>query len=99
MKRISWYLTLLLVVPIAWAGSPQAIDVEIEGMACPFCAHAVEVNLGKLPSVAKVVVNLEAGRALVIAKPGEEVDIGRVKKVILDAGFTPGEAKVNTQQK
>lgn len=99
MKRISWGLIVLLAAPMAWAASLQVIEVKVEGMACPFCARGIETNLGKLPGVAKAQVNLESGSARVIAKPGEKVDAGRVKQAILDAGFTPGEIKVKTEEK
>jgi hypothetical protein len=50
--------------------------------------------LKKLKGVDKVEVKLNAGLAIVYLKSGNKVSLQDMKKVILDHGFTPGDALV-----
>jgi copper chaperone CopZ len=90
---------LLLVLMVLWSCSVSAdggpvVDIEVQGMSCPFCVYGVEKSLKRIPWVQSVDVDLKAGRARVLMQPGGEPDIERFRKAILDAGFTPG--KVST---
>lgn len=106
MKTIATVLALFLVLPATlWgvgaepkAAEHQVLEVEVKGMTCPFCAYGIEKNLSKLPGVAKAQVSLEVKKARVVMQPGHAPDEARVRKVILDSGFTPGEATVHAPQ-
>ncbi len=81
----------------ALAASQEVLEIDISGMTCAFCVYGVEKNLGKLPGVDTAEVSLEANKARVIMEPGESADEDSVREAILDAGFTPGEARRYTQ--
>lgn len=105
MKTITSVLALLVVLPATlWgagtepkADEQQVLEIQVKGMTCPFCAYGIEKNLGKLPGVAKAQVSLEAKKARVVMQPGQAPDEARVRQVIIDSGFTPGEATVHAQ--
>jgi copper chaperone CopZ len=106
MKTIATVLVLLMVLPATlWgagaepnAAEQQVLEIQVKGMTCPFCAYGIEKNLSKLPGVAKTQVSLETKKARVVMQPGQAPDEERVRQVILDSGFTPGEATVHVQK-
>ncbi len=106
MKTIATVLALFLVLPATlWgaeaapkAAEQQILEIQVKGMTCPFCAYGIEKNLSKLPGVVKAQVSLEAKKVRVVMQPGRAPDEARVRKVIVDSGFTPGEAAVHAPQ-
>lgn len=99
MKKSVLVLLGLLMTTAAWADSAQVVELDIKGMTCPFCVYSVEKNLGKLPGVEQAQVSLERKQARVIMRPGAKADIERIKKTVLDAGFTPESATVRAQDR
>lgn len=103
MKKITIVLATILVFPITLWGAgaqpkvtdQQVLEIQVQGMTCPFCAYGIEKNLSKLPGVAKAQVSLEAKKVRVVMQPGQAPDEVRVRKVIVDSGFTPGEVTVH----
>lgn len=99
MKKITLVLTSLLWLSIAaWAAEQVVVDIGVTGLACPFCVYSVEKNLGKLPEVDSVEVNLVANSARIVIKAGHEVDLEQIKQAIVKAGFTPGDATISMVQ-
>lgn len=91
LKFAAAALTLCLPL-LAWSGQRQVVDIDVKGMACPFCAYGLEKNLGKASEVDRASASLQAQNVRIVLKPGMQPDIGRYKQLIHDAGFTPGEA-------
>ena len=106
--RLASSLVLLLGVAAAPARSPalaavppapqekgalDSFEVRVNGMACPFCTYGIEKKLRALPGAREVKVDLEAGRATFEA-PAGTVSKEQVQKAIKEAGFSPGEIKV-----
>ncbi|MCZ6566435.1 MAG: heavy-metal-associated domain-containing protein [Gammaproteobacteria bacterium] len=99
MKKITLVLISLLWLSItAWAAEQVVVDIGVTGLACPFCVYSVEKNLGKLPEVDSVEVNLVANSARIVIKDGHEVDLEQIKQAIVKAGFTPGDATISMVQ-
>ena len=71
----------------------DVFEVRVIGMACPFCAYGIEKKLRALLGAREVKVDLEAGRATFEA-PAGTVSREQVQKAIKDAGFSPGEIKI-----
>lgn len=57
---------------------------SVDGMTCGHCATAVADEVGALPGVAAVDVDLESGRLTV---RGEQVDDAAVAAAVADAGY------------
>ena len=91
-------LSLTLLLPAALlAADAQVVDIEVTGMTCPFCVYGTEKKLGKLPGVEKAEVSLKQKRARIVMQPGSDADLDAIRKAITEAGFTPGEARVETR--
>jgi len=95
MNRLkSVCLVLLLAMPLlAGAQQAQTLDIEVKGMSCPFCVYGVEKRLKQLPEVDSVSVDLRHSRARLTLVPERKPDLDRIRKAILDAGFTPGRVR------
>jgi len=68
-------------------------DVQVDGLACPFCAYGLEKKLKNLPGVANVQIELNTGWASFDVLSGVLLP-GPVQDVVRDAGFTPRDIKV-----
>ncbi len=76
----------------AQANAGEVVEIDVHGMTCGFCVDAVQRNLRKLPDVEKAEVSLKLKKVRIHAKDNG-LDIDRVRKTILDAGFTPIDVK------
>ena len=59
--------------------------VKIEGMSCMHCVKKVEEALKRIKRVKEVTVNLDAKRALIIAK--QEIEETQIKNIIEEIGY------------
>jgi len=89
MTRI-WIL-FMLILPFAVAQA-EMVEVEIHGMTCAFCVEGLRRELSELPDVSEVNVSLK-NKKVRIASVGETLDLDRVRKAVIDAGFTPVEVR------
>jgi len=58
---------------------------SVAGMTCDHCVRAVEAEVGKVPGVASVAVNLDGGRVTVYSD--EPVDPDAVRAAVEEAGY------------
>ncbi len=58
---------------------------SVSGMTCDHCVRAVEAEVGKVPGVASVSVNLESGRVTVFSEA--PVDPAAVRAAVEEAGY------------
>ena len=84
--------------PATQAGtSTDQIEVQVNGMSCPFCAYGIEKKLRAIAGARDVKVDLEAGRATFEA-PSGAVTEQEVRRAIKDAGFSPGKIEIKHKQ-
>ena len=94
MNKLIRLIALLWLLPLgAFAGDGPVMEIGVTGMVCEFCSAKVEKELKTLPGVKEVEVDLEAKRARIVMADGQQPDEATVRKLISDAGFTPGELK------
>ena len=84
------YLAMCLLLALAWANplSAEQFEIDVHGMTCAFCVDSLQRNLGKLPDVESAEVSLKHKKVR-IETAGDTVDIERIRKTVLDSGFTP----------
>jgi len=73
-------------------GSVERVTVQVDGMACPFCAFNIEKRMKTLEGVdgkADFTVSVERGRAELAWQGMVEFDPNAVREQIRRAGFTP----------
>ena len=64
------------------------IQVGVNGLTCSQCSRSVEMSIRKLDFVQDVVMNLQNTEGKIILKSGIKVDIKKIAKAIVDAGFS-----------
>lgn len=60
------------------------IKITVKGMSCGHCKAMVEKNLGNLPGVESVTVDLASGETVIKG----ETDLSAIREVIYDLGFS-----------
>jgi copper ion binding protein len=58
---------------------------SVTGMTCDHCVRAVKAEVGRLPGVASVSVDLDSGQVTVVSD--EPVDHADVRAAVEEAGF------------
>lgn len=87
---------MLLSLPhhaAAQAGQPFGmleVNVQVDGLSCPFCAYGLEKKLRKVGNVVSLEIQVSEGRAVLHPKPGTSLDLAAVEQAVRDGGFTPG---------
>ncbi len=76
----------LTLAQTAYAG--QAYSLQVDGLACPFCAYGIEKQLTSLQGVQDVVVDLNAGAVEVTMIDGASLSQAAANQAVKDAGFT-----------
>jgi len=66
------------------------IEVEIRGLACPFCAYSLEKKMKKLDGANNLVIDIDKGLATLYISKGKTLSEDEIRAVIINAGFTPG---------
>ena len=101
MKHLPAGLTVLLTglmllsLPhpaAAQAGQPFGmleVNVQVDGLSCPFCAYGLEKKLRKVGNVDSLEILVSEGRAVLSPKPGTSLDLAAVERAVRDGGFTP----------
>ncbi|GMQ88488.1 MAG: hypothetical protein BMS9Abin08_1740 [Gammaproteobacteria bacterium] len=85
-KRVA-ALTLLLLMPIAQASGPT-YALQVDGLACPFCAYGIEKKLKSIEGVDDIQVDIKMGEVIVIMAEGAPLAEELAREKVKDAGFT-----------
>ncbi len=64
----------------------EQVTLQVRGMSCNHCVNAIEGNVGELPGVSSVTVNLAEGTVQVGYEPGT-ITLDTIKEVIDDQGY------------
>jgi len=66
----------------------QSAELGISGLTCSACSKSVEMSLRKVSFVENITMNLERTEAKVIFKTGNPVEIEKLARAVMDAGFS-----------
>ncbi|BAO44377.1 heavy-metal-associated domain-containing protein [Thiolapillus brandeum] len=80
-------LLLLLGSFSTWAAGTH-YDMQVDGLACPFCAYSIEKKFKNIDGVENVNVDLEKGKVSVDVGNGVQLTEPQMIKLFKDAGFT-----------
>ena len=87
-SRRTIVLVLLLVAGPIFAAD-TAIHVQVDGLACPFCAYGLEKKLKPLPGVTAVRIDYQAGWVELTLGDGTTLEEATIRRAVRAAGFTP----------
>lgn len=97
LKKLILALTLTIIAPVFVQpvyAQINSVEMEVDGMTCPFCVYGIEKKLEALEEVEDAGANLKAGTVDINLKENEPIDLERLEKAILESGFTPGRLKI-----
>lgn len=70
----------------AWAD--ETYRLQVDGLACPFCAYGIEKKLNDTDGVESLDIRINEGVVLVTVREGADFDEARAKRIMEEAGFT-----------
>jgi len=65
------------------------IEIEVKGLACPFCAYGLEKKLKETEGVKAIEINVEKGLVFMSVPNNQKPAKEKLEKIVTDAGFTP----------
>jgi len=80
-------LGLLLVAAAALAAGPS-YRIEVDGLACPFCAYGIEKKLNAIAGVEHLETRIEDGSVRVTMADGMSLDEAAAREAVTAAGFS-----------
>ncbi|MFB6306451.1 MAG: heavy-metal-associated domain-containing protein [Flavobacteriales bacterium] len=98
MKTTSKIATVLLFLAIAFTSvnaqetsktnERKYVKVEVDGLACPFCAYGLEKKLKKVEGQEGLEINIQEGYATFHVPSENELKKKKLKTIVKDAGFS-----------
>ncbi len=86
MKKI--LLINVLLIGFSSMAAENNYQLQVNGLACPFCEYNIQKKLSKIEGVSDVTVNLKKGLVNVKMLEGQKLPETQVRQEITDAGFT-----------
>ena len=93
MRQLFIVVVLLSLSASVFGADETVLEIDINGMTCPFCVYSLEKELGKLSEVEEVLISLKSNKARLTLKEGAHIDSDTLQAVVLRAGYTPGEVR------
>ncbi len=91
IKKITFATTGIFAMLVLSGTAPALAakyKLQVDGLACPFCAYGIEKQFKKTSSVKKISFNINAGVITVITKKNSSMSRAQASKIIKKAGFT-----------
>jgi copper chaperone CopZ len=93
MRQLFIVAVLFFLTASAFGADETVLEIDIDGMTCPFCVYSLEKELGKLSEVKQVLISLKSNKARLTLKEGAHIDSDTLREVVLRTGYTPGEIR------
>ncbi len=93
---------LSVLLPVAAFAAPTQYQLQVDGLACPFCAYGIEKELKRTDGVERIDIDINAGTVTVTMADGATMTESQAARIVKDAGFTLGgfeEAQAQTSTK
>ena len=95
---LGFFITTLIFLQHSFA-EINSVEMQVDGMTCPFCVYGIEKKLNAIGEVKDVSSNLKTGTVDIYLKENEKINIDRLNKAIRESGFTPGKIKIEATGK
>lgn len=69
------------------AAAGETVTASVNGLVCDFCAQSVKKVFRKEAAVSDVKVDLDAGKVVIVMKPGKTLADERIKTLIKKSGY------------
>ncbi len=81
---------LSLLLPVAAFAAQTQYQLQVDGLACPFCAYGIEKELKRTDGVERIDIDINAGTVTVTMADGATMTEAQAARIVKDAGFTLG---------
>ena len=81
-------VVFLAALALSAATSADTIEVDVHGLTCAFCVDSLQRQLKKLPDITQVDESLKSKKIRIVSS-AEHMDLARIRKIVIDSGFTP----------
>jgi len=81
-------VALALIVTGAVSALAAQYKLQVDGLACPFCAYGIEKQLKKTAGVTKIGVDINAGIVTVTMAKNASMSKSQASQIVKKAGFT-----------
>jgi len=88
LKNKNLFTLLVLLFSGIATAQIQSVSIGVNGLTCSQCSHSVEMSIRKLDFVKEVQMNLDKTEAEIFFIDGNKVDISKIAKSVIDAGFS-----------
>ncbi len=91
--KSSLVIRLALIAGLGLAGAPATSQeantarISVNGMVCAFCAQGIEKRVSAMPEAGPLYINLSRKIVAVEARPGQSLDLDKLKREIQEAGY------------
>ncbi len=89
----------ILLAPLGVNAEPMAYALQVDGLACPFCAYGVEKKLSSIDGVGEINVDIKKGQVIVNMSDGSILSESLAREQVEKAGITlPSKTQLNERQ-
>lgn len=81
-------LGTLPAVPLAADEDKPVYTLQVDGLACPFCAYGIEKQIQRIDGVESVTTDIGSGAVVITMTPGMTLEEAEAKRAVEAAGFT-----------
>jgi mercuric ion binding protein len=78
---------LALATATAFAGAHR-YQLQVDGLACPFCAYGIEKNLQATKGVKTIRTDINSGTVTVTMATGASLSEAQARQIVKDSGFS-----------
>lgn len=86
MKKMVIFLALFWSIAVLAVG-PQ-YQIQVDGLACPFCAYGIEKKLSLIEHVEDIRVDIAKGQIIVTMEDGTTLSETLAREQVRKSGFT-----------
>lgn len=79
---------LLIAAPATAGDNPAVYTLQVDGLACPFCAYGIEKQLNRIDGVESVATDVKSGAVVITMKSGTTLGEADAKRAVEAAGFS-----------
>ncbi len=88
IMRTAVFALSVLLAPLAAFAAQTQYQLQVDGLACPFCAYGIEKELKRTDGVARIDIDINAGTGTVTMADGATMTEAQAAQIVKDAGFT-----------
>jgi copper chaperone CopZ len=88
MIKLKIFIAIVLTSSLNLYAQFKTAEIGVDGLTCSACTRTVEMSIRKLDFVQDVQMNLEHTEGKITFKPNVKVDIEKIAKAVVNAGFS-----------